>query len=185
MLPSSHRTFNICVQTTNILEFLMDTFNLFKNLNVCYAFIFSGHTGSALIWASVWVIYCKKLAVRVVGTLLAGVTIFFISFDRLHYTVDIVLAIIISFNIIFVYHLVAYVGVLEKNLEMEFVTNVEQSPNEIQMITRTAGTTNNFISQSRRESLALIASLVRVVQWIDAEHLECFTEERQRLLQVN
>ena len=54
----------------------MDTFNLFKNLNVCFAFIYSGHTGNAVIWASVWVIYCKKLAARIFGILLAGATIF-------------------------------------------------------------------------------------------------------------
>ena len=171
------------MQSLTVWEFLLDTFDLFQNLDVCYSFIFSGHTGSALIWATVWVIYCKNFVLRVMGTLLTGVVIFFISFDRLHYTVDIVLGLIITFNIILIYHLVAYIDELQKFVECQSVDFVETSSKEFEgAIQDTSATDSTAKFTKIPSSAAFVALLVRIVRWVDAKHLESSNEERQKLL---
>lgn len=154
------------------MAFVLDTVNIVKNLNVCNAFIFSGHTAYSVLLASVWVIYSSNLIVNLVGIVLALVTIFFVSFNRLHYTVDIVLAVIISLFLLLVHHLLLRIGVLEKVKEdaASSVGGAEKDPPTLQKKLET------------RRSHWLICVLVALVRWIDARHLESSNEEEDSLL---
>jgi hypothetical protein len=137
--------------------------NIPKNVNVCHAFIFSGHTALAVILGSVWVIYCSNLAVKLVGVALASTTIFFVSYNRLHYTVDIVLAVIIALFLLLTYHLLLRIGDLEK----EAAGGIDEREKQKQTVKR---------------SHPFIVALMASVQWVDARHLEHDYSEEDNLL---
>ena len=107
---------------------------------------------------------------------------FFISFDRLHYTVDIVLGLIITFNIILVYHLVAHIDDLQKLFEYQTVDFVETSPKEFKGAIQATSATDSIAKFIRIIPATFVALLVRVMRWVDAKHLESNNEERQNLL---
>lgn len=125
--------------------------SLVKNSNVCHAFIFSGHAALAVILASVWVIYCSNVLVNLVGVALACVTIFFVSYNRLHYTVDIALAVIIVLFLLLAYHLLLRIGLLEDASD-------EVPPGNLK--------------RAIRRSHPFIGALLACVRWVDARHLE-------------
>lgn len=94
---------NFCLRdpTSNMVESVGDMFaNIHRHSELCFGFVFSGHTATATVYAAVWVLYAKRLFLQLFGVTLYFATVFFISFDRLHYTVDIVLAQIIAILVI-------------------------------------------------------------------------------------
>ena len=62
----------------------------------CNNMIFSGHTAFFTICLLFWVCYGRNFLLKTGGGLLGAVGIFLVSFERYHYTGDIILAIIIT-----------------------------------------------------------------------------------------
>lgn len=146
------------LQTTSWLDFAVDVLYVPRNVHVCHTFIYSGHTGLATLFASVWVLYAKPAALGLFGVACGLATAFFVSFDRNHYTVDIALAIIISVAIVLDYHLTVAVAQLEEG--------VAQSGEQRQE----AAVKGHGVLVSR--SPHTIAALVGIVQWVDARNLD-------------
>ena len=147
--------------------------NVPKNVNVCHAFIFSGHTALAVLLASVWVIYCSHLVVNLVGVALACVTVFFVSYNRLHYTVDIALAVIIALFILLAYHLLLRIGALETEAEggSDVKSGGPEAPQQQLLQKRAVPRSHPFIG-----------ALLACVLWVDARHLERDMSEEENLL---
>lgn len=164
------------LQTTTFIEFVVDVVYLPRNVHVCHAFIFSGHTGLATLLASVWVVYAKPAALALVGVASGLATAFFVSFDRNHYTVDIALAIIISVAIVLVYHLTADVGRLERGLEHEAAHELQVASASASQLTAQAPLRKRRTVLMRHSSNAL-ALLVGLVEWVDARDLQSAEEQ--------
>jgi hypothetical protein len=145
--------------------------NVPKNVNVCHAFIFSGHAALAVLLASVWVIYSSHLVVNLVGVALACVTVFFVSYNRLHYTVDIVLAVIIALFILLTYHLLLRIGALETEAAGESHEKSGGPEDPQQQQKRAAPRSHPFIG-----------ALLACVEWVDARDLERDMSEEENLL---
>ena len=145
--------------------------NVPKNVNVCHAFIFSGHTALAVLLASVWVIYCSNLIMNLIGVALACVTVFFVSYNRLHYTVDIALAVIIALFILLAYHLLLHIGALEAEAEGESEAKNGKPDAPQQQQKRAVPRSHPFIG-----------ALLACVLWVDARHLERDMPEEENLL---
>ena len=77
---------------------------------VCYDFLFSGHTATATLLGAVWPLHAPWLAGRLFGPSLAAAVVFLISYERLHYTVDIVLALIIAALVLALHHVLLALG---------------------------------------------------------------------------
>ena len=150
------------------MDFVVDVVYMPRNVNVCHAFIFSGHTALATLLASVWVLYAKPLALALVGVATGLATAFFVSFDRNHYTVDIAFAIIISVAIVLVYHLIAAVGQLEAGLAQERRLQVVSDQQRQPSLTTVPKGHRNLVSRSPQT----IELLVRIVHWVDARNFE-------------
>lgn len=53
----------------------------------CHDFMFSGHTGTTVCLVGVWLACARHWAARVYALALGALVLFYISYDRLHYTV--------------------------------------------------------------------------------------------------
>ena len=73
----------------------------------CHDFMFSGHTGTTVVLVGVWLARARHWAARLYALGLGALVLFYISYDRLHYTVDIVLGLLITGLLLAVHHLLA------------------------------------------------------------------------------
>lgn len=69
---------------SNVWEFLADmVVNIVKNSDICYGFIFSGHTGTAMLLGSIYVFYSPFLATRILGVIMVC---YALIYKYIHYT---------------------------------------------------------------------------------------------------
>ena len=106
--------FNLCVHLYTrslICVFAVHiTFTWCSCAQVCYDFLFSGHTATATVLGAVWPLHAPWLVGRLFGPSLAVAVVFLISYERLHYTVDIVLALIIAALVLALHHMLLALG---------------------------------------------------------------------------
>lgn len=84
--------------------------NMFNMAQGCKDLVFSGHTGSVSFAIMFSLTYGRKLYVKLIGSLFGLVIIFFISYNRLHYTVDIIIGMIMAAFIFILYHYGVYLA---------------------------------------------------------------------------